>query len=52
MLVTEREGALRLVRNGTVSGPIAGVPEVAAWGQGGFWMWPLIPTLPTTILFT
>lgn len=35
MLVTERGGALRLVADGIVSPPIAGVPEVAARGQGG-----------------
>ena len=36
ILVTERPGRLRVVdRNGTLSGPVAGVPEVAARGQGG-----------------
>ncbi|MEM9590034.1 MAG: PQQ-dependent sugar dehydrogenase [Pseudomonadota bacterium] len=36
MLVTERGGTLRLVSaDGVVSDPIAGVPEVAARGQGG-----------------
>lgn len=36
MLVTEREGRLRIVaRDGTVSEPVAGVPVVAARGQGG-----------------
>lgn len=36
MLVTERAGRLRLVeRDGRVSGPLAGVPEVFARGQGG-----------------
>ncbi len=36
MLVTERPGRLRLVdRNGRVSEPLAGVPEVQAGGQGG-----------------
>src|SRR5918999_3702881 len=36
ILVTERPGRLRIVdRNGTVSEPLAGVPEVAARGQGG-----------------
>lgn len=35
-LVTERPGRLRLVSvDGTVSGPIAGLPEVDARGQGG-----------------
>lgn len=36
MLVTEREGTLRLVRNGAlVEDPIAGVPEVFGEWQGG-----------------
>ena len=36
MLVTERPGRLRIVaRDGTLSGPLAGVPQVAARGQGG-----------------
>jgi glucose/arabinose dehydrogenase len=36
MLVTERPGRLRIVRNGTLDPqPIAGVPEVHAIGQGG-----------------
>jgi glucose/arabinose dehydrogenase len=36
ILVTERPGRLRIVdRNGRLSEPLAGVPEVAARGQGG-----------------
>jgi len=36
MLVTERPGRLRIVsRDGRVSDPVAGVPEVFARGQGG-----------------
>lgn len=36
MLVTERPGRLRLIRNGAlVPEPVAGVPEVWATGQGG-----------------
>jgi len=35
MLVTERGGQLRIVRDGNVSDPIPGVPEVRALGQGG-----------------
>lgn len=35
MLVTERTGRLRLVRNGRVSPPIGGVPAVYARGQSG-----------------
>ena len=34
-LVTERPGRLRIVRDGALSAPIEGVPEVAARGQGG-----------------
>ncbi len=35
MLVTERPGRLRVVRDGVLSDPIEGVPEVRAQGQGG-----------------
>jgi glucose/arabinose dehydrogenase len=36
LLVTERPGRMRLVdRNGRLSAPLAGVPEVYAQGQGG-----------------
>ena len=36
MLVTERPGRLRIVAaDGTISAPLAGVPEVFAQGQGG-----------------
>jgi aldose sugar dehydrogenase len=36
LLVTERPGRMRIVaRDGTLSVPVAGVPEVAAVGQGG-----------------
>lgn len=35
MLVTERPGRLRIVEDGSVSEPVAGVPKVAARGQGG-----------------
>ncbi|WP_225768876.1 PQQ-dependent sugar dehydrogenase [Inquilinus sp. Marseille-Q2685] len=35
MLVTERDGNLRLIGGGKVSEPLAGVPEVDAGGQGG-----------------
>lgn len=36
MLVTERPGRLRIVaRDGALSAPLAGVPQVAAQGQGG-----------------
>ena len=36
MLVTERPGRLRIVTpDGTLSEPVAGLPEVDAGGQGG-----------------
>jgi glucose/arabinose dehydrogenase len=35
LLVTERSGALRLLRDGKLSEPISGLPEIAARGQGG-----------------
>jgi aldose sugar dehydrogenase len=36
ILVTERPGTMRIIdKNGTVSAPLAGLPEVAAGGQGG-----------------
>lgn len=34
-LVTERSGALRMVKDGKVSAPISGVPQVLAQRQGG-----------------
>ncbi len=34
-LVTERPGRMRLVRDGKISPPIAGLPPIAARGQGG-----------------
>jgi glucose/arabinose dehydrogenase len=35
MLVTERPGRMRLVKNGRLSKPLRGVPAVLAQGQGG-----------------
>jgi glucose/arabinose dehydrogenase len=35
LLVTEKPGRLRIVRNGTLMAPVTGVPEVLARGQGG-----------------
>ena len=34
-LVTERPGRLRLVENGKLSEPVAGLPKIATGGQGG-----------------
>lgn len=46
MLVTERAGKLRLVRDGTISAPVMGVPKVADWGQGGLLDVALDPEFP------
>ena len=36
LLVSEREGRLRVIRDGAlVAAPVAGVPDVVAWNQGG-----------------
>ncbi|WP_420406989.1 PQQ-dependent sugar dehydrogenase [Hoeflea sp.] len=35
LLVTERSGNLRTIRDGSVSEPISGLPDIAARGQGG-----------------
>ncbi|WP_425417449.1 PQQ-dependent sugar dehydrogenase [Oricola indica] len=35
LLVTEREGRLRIARDGELSEPATGLPEIAAEGQGG-----------------
>jgi glucose/arabinose dehydrogenase len=50
LLVTERSGQLRLVRDGEVSDPIAGVPEVRDRGQGGLLDVALDPNFATTRL--
>ncbi|WP_428982941.1 PQQ-dependent sugar dehydrogenase [Pseudohoeflea coraliihabitans] len=35
LLITERPGRLRLFRDGRLSAPIAGLPDISATGQGG-----------------
>ena len=35
LLVTERPGTLRVVKDGKVSDPVSGLPDIAAVGQGG-----------------
>jgi len=35
LLVTERVGTLRRISNGVLSAPLAGLPEIYAFGQGG-----------------
>jgi len=53
-LVTERPGRLRLVKNGTLSEPIAGLPKISAGGQGGLLDLALDPKFSTnrTLYFT
>lgn len=49
LLVTERPGRLRLVgRDGAVAGPLGGVPDVEARGQGGLHDIALAPDFPTS----
>lgn len=48
LLVTERPGRLRIVRDGEVGPPIAGVPEVFARGQGGLLDIALAPDFATS----
>ena len=37
MLVTERDGRLRIVRDGAlIDAPVAGAPETLVWNQGGY----------------
>jgi aldose sugar dehydrogenase len=50
LLVTERSGQLRIVREGEVSDPIGGVPEVRDRGQGGLLDVALDPNFATTRL--
>lgn len=47
-LVTERSGALRVVDNGVLGPPIAGVPDVVANGQGGLLDVALAPDFATS----
>ena len=49
-LVTEKGGALRLVRDRKVSEPIGGVPEVSTAGQGGLLDIALAPDFATSRL--
>ncbi len=48
MLVTERSGQLRLIADGKLSAPLAGVPRVAASGQGGLLDVAMAPDFSTT----
>ncbi len=52
MLVTERDGALRIVtRTGQVSQPLRGLPAVSSGGQGGLLDLALAPDFATTRRF-
>jgi glucose/arabinose dehydrogenase len=53
-IVTERPGHMRIVRNGNIGAPIAGLPEIAAQGQGGLLDVALDPRFITsrTLYFT
>ncbi|MDM9621758.1 PQQ-dependent sugar dehydrogenase [Rhizobium sp. S96] len=53
-LVTERPGRMRVIRDGKLSAPIAGVPKVSDRGQGGLFDVELAPDFATTrtIYFT
>lgn len=53
-LVTERPGRMRIIRDGKVSAPIAGLPDIYARGQGGLLDVALDPDFASnrTIYFT
>jgi aldose sugar dehydrogenase len=48
MLVTERSGQLRVIRDGVVGEPVAGVPDVYNQGQGGLLDLALAPDFATS----
>ena len=50
-LVTERPGNIRIIRDGKVSEPLAGVPEVSARGQGGLMDVALSPDFAQSRIF-
>ncbi|GAB4355568.1 MAG: PQQ-dependent sugar dehydrogenase [Oricola sp.] len=54
LLVTERAGALRIVRDGVLSAPVPGLPAIAVAGQGGLLDVALAPDFETAgeIFFT
>jgi glucose/arabinose dehydrogenase len=49
-IVTERPGRIRILSNGTLSEPVAGVPKVAARGQGGLLDIAISPDFATSSL--
>lgn len=54
LLVTEREGSMRIVRDGELSAPVTGLPDIAVGGQGGLLDVALAPDFETSgeIFFT
>lgn len=48
LIVTERSGSLRIIRDGQLSEPVAGVPQVYARGQGGLLDIALAPDFEST----
>ncbi|ATU93652.1 PQQ-dependent sugar dehydrogenase [Phyllobacterium zundukense] len=48
LLVTERSGTIRIVKDGRVSEPVANVPEVAVGGEGGLLDVTLAPDFATS----
>lgn len=48
LLVTEREGTMRLVRDGALSAPVTGLPDIAVDGQGGLLDVALAPDFETS----
>lgn len=50
-LVTERPGNIRIIRDGEVSEPLAGMPEVSARGQGGLMDVALAPDFAQSRIF-
>lgn len=47
-IVTERPGRLRIIRDGKISDPVSGVPQVSARGQGGLLDVALAPDFATS----
>ncbi len=47
-IVTERPGRLRIIRDGKISDPVSGVPQVSARGQGGLMDVALAPDFATS----
>lgn len=48
LLITEREGTMRVVRDGALSAPVTGLPDIAVDGQGGLLDVALAPDFDTS----